>query len=93
MQICFVRRKTGSRITEIVSGKCVCFQWEFEKWKFENKNQVVFFSLVTGKALRIKSDGTVDGLGEQTDPGGECALMDNGSAVTFSLSGKGPLNA
>ena len=92
----------------------MCFQWEFEKWKFENKNQVVFFSLVTGKALRIKSDGTVDGLGEETDPGGECArmengtvdglgeetdpggecaCMENGTAVTFSLSGKGSLNA
>ena len=53
------------------STLCV-LQWEFEKWKFESKNQVMFFSLVTGKALRIKSDGTVDGLGEQTDPGSEC---------------------
>jgi hypothetical protein len=45
------------------------FQWELEKWKFENKNQVMLYSLVTGKALRIKSDGTVDGLGEERDPG------------------------
>ncbi|XP_070194990.1 lipoxygenase homology domain-containing protein 1-like isoform X2 [Littorina saxatilis] len=43
--------------------------WELEKWKFENKNQVMFFSMVTGKALRLKSDGTVDGLGEDVDPG------------------------
>ncbi|KAK7503970.1 hypothetical protein BaRGS_00004702, partial [Batillaria attramentaria] len=43
--------------------------WEYDKWKFDSKNQVMFFSLVTGKALRIKTDGTVDGLGEVTDPG------------------------
>lgn len=46
-------------------------QWEIEKWKFENKNQIMLFSLVTGKALRIKVDGTVDGLGERADPGGK----------------------
>ncbi|GFR86808.1 lipoxygenase-like protein domain-containing protein 1 [Elysia marginata] len=43
--------------------------WEFEKWKFDNKNQVVLMSMLTGKALRVKADGTVDGLGEETDAG------------------------
>ncbi|KAK3777632.1 hypothetical protein RRG08_021747 [Elysia crispata] len=43
--------------------------WEFEKWKFDSKNQVMLMSMLTGKALRIKADGTVDGLGEETDAG------------------------
>ncbi|XP_012939779.1 lipoxygenase homology domain-containing protein 1 isoform X2 [Aplysia californica] len=43
--------------------------WEFEKWKFESKNQVMFISKLTGKSLRIKGDGSVDGLGEEEDPG------------------------
>lgn len=51
----------------------VYFQWEFEKWKFENRNQVMLFSHATGKALRIKPDGTVDGLGEPKDRAGECS--------------------
>ena len=49
---------------------------------------MVFFSLVTGKALRIKSDGTVDGLGEETDPGGECVYIVNEITVEFNLLGK-----
>ena len=46
-------------------------QWEYEKWKFDNKNRVMLYSVITGKALRIKPDGTVDGLGEKSDAGGE----------------------
>ncbi|CAL1540914.1 unnamed protein product [Lymnaea stagnalis] len=43
--------------------------WEYEKWKFESKNHVMLFSMLTGKALRIKTDGSVDGLGEDSFPG------------------------
>lgn len=46
-------------------------QWEFEKWKYEGKNQVMLMSLLTGKALRIKPDGSVDGLGDARHPGCE----------------------
>ncbi|KAI8774235.1 lipoxygenasey domain-containing protein 1 [Biomphalaria glabrata] len=43
--------------------------WEYEKWKFESKTQIKLMSMLTGKALRIKPDGTVDGLGEDSFPG------------------------
>ncbi|XP_059163011.1 lipoxygenase homology domain-containing protein 1-like [Physella acuta] len=43
--------------------------WEYEKWKFESKNQIMLMSMMTGKALRIKPDGTVDGLGEDSFAG------------------------
>lgn len=51
---------------------CFVLQWEFEKWKFGAKNQVMFFSCQTGKALRIKPDAVVDALGDENSASGEC---------------------
>ena len=48
-------------------------QWEHERWKFDNRNMVMFYSQLTGKALRVKGDGTVDGLGEEKEKGGKSA--------------------
>ena len=52
-------------------GLYVLFQWEWEKWKFEKDCQVMFFSLVTGKALKLHKDLTIDGLGEEKDKWGK----------------------
>ncbi|KAL3869892.1 hypothetical protein ACJMK2_042519 [Sinanodonta woodiana] len=41
--------------------------WEYEKWKFEKGNQLKFYSIVTGKCLRLQADGSVDGLGKEKD--------------------------
>ncbi|KAK3579121.1 hypothetical protein CHS0354_022141 [Potamilus streckersoni] len=41
--------------------------WEYEKWKFEKGNQLKFYSIVTGKCLRLQADGSVDGLGREKD--------------------------
>ncbi|XP_055956181.1 lipoxygenase homology domain-containing protein 1 [Patella vulgata] len=38
--------------------------WESEKWKFDSKNQIKLISELTGKALRIKGDGSVDAMGD-----------------------------
>ena len=43
------------------------FQWEWEKWKYEKDCKVMFYSVVTGKPLRLNKDLTVDGLGEEKD--------------------------
>ncbi|KAH3831729.1 hypothetical protein DPMN_104999, partial [Dreissena polymorpha] len=41
--------------------------WEFEKWKYEQDGQVIFFSMMTGKAMRLNRDLSVDGIGEERD--------------------------
>ena len=46
------------------------FQWDHEKWKFDSRNEVVLFSQVTNKPLRVKPDGTVDALGDLRDSEG-----------------------
>ena len=51
------------------------FQWEWEKWKFEKDCQVMFFSLVTGKALKLHKDLTIDGLGEEKDKWGKTVYL------------------
>ena len=43
------------------------FQWEWEKWKYEKDCKVMFYSVITGKPLRLNKDLTVDGLGEEKD--------------------------
>ncbi|WAR22969.1 LOXH1-like protein [Mya arenaria] len=41
--------------------------WEFEKWKYDKDCQVVLFSVMTGKALRLNRDLSVDGIGDERD--------------------------
>ncbi|XP_046584646.1 LOW QUALITY PROTEIN: lipoxygenase homology domain-containing protein 1-like [Haliotis rubra] len=64
--------------------------WEFEKWKFENRNQVMYFSHSTGKALRIKLDGTVDGLGEPKDQTGVFSVLKKKNMVAVFSSQTNP---
>ena len=60
----------GQKITSVVTSHmlcCITLQWEWEKWKYEKDCQVMFYSVVTGKPLRLNRDLTVDGLGEEKD--------------------------
>lgn len=54
----------------------LCYlQWEYEKWKYEKDCQVVLFSVMTGKALRLNRDMTVDGIGDEKDKHGTAKFM------------------
>ncbi|XP_048249875.1 lipoxygenase homology domain-containing protein 1-like isoform X2 [Haliotis rufescens] len=64
--------------------------WEFEKWKFENRNQVMLFSHASGKALRIKPDGTVDGLGEPKDRAGVFSVLKKKNMVSVFSNQNNP---
>jgi len=46
------------------------FQWEYEKWKYEKDGQVVLYSVMTGKALKLNKDMSVDSVGEEKDTNG-----------------------
>jgi len=46
------------------------FQWEYEKWKYEKDGQVVLYSVMTGKALKLNKDLSVDSVGEEKDTNG-----------------------
>ncbi|XP_078590357.1 lipoxygenase homology domain-containing protein 1-like isoform X3 [Branchiostoma floridae x Branchiostoma japonicum] len=41
--------------------------WELEKWKFQRGNHIVLFSKATHKAVRIKTDASVDAYGDLRD--------------------------
>ncbi|KAL4236123.1 retinal rod cell development [Mactra antiquata] len=44
--------------------------WEYEKWKYEKDCQLVLYSVMTGKSLRLNRDLTVDGVGDEKDKNG-----------------------
>lgn len=44
--------------------------WEQEKWKFQKGNRIMIISKSTGRAIRTRPDGSVDGLGEVSHPFG-----------------------
>ncbi|XP_076807722.1 lipoxygenase homology domain-containing protein 1-like isoform X3 [Clavelina lepadiformis] len=46
--------------------------WELEKWKFQRGNQLVLINHATRKALRLRHDAVVDGLGDPALP--QCAF-------------------
>ena len=46
---------------------------------------MTFISMLTGKALRVKGDGSVDGLGEPEDPGCELFLFFLFVCISFLL--------
>ncbi|XP_078677295.1 uncharacterized protein LOC144913960 isoform X2 [Branchiostoma floridae x Branchiostoma belcheri] len=41
--------------------------WELEKWKFQKGNHIVLFCKATNKAVRIKTDASVDAYGDPRD--------------------------
>ncbi|XP_071964229.1 uncharacterized protein [Antedon mediterranea] len=43
------------------------FIWEMDKWKFKRGSQLVFFSKGTGKAVKLKADGSVEASGDIND--------------------------
>ena len=47
---------------------CYVCQWELEKWKFQKGTHIVFVSQATEKALRVRSDAAIDGLGDPSLP-------------------------
>nr|XP_039257172.1 lipoxygenase homology domain-containing protein 1-like [Styela clava] len=42
--------------------------WDQEKWKFQKGNQIMLISKATGRSIRTKPDGSVDGLGVVSHP-------------------------
>ncbi|XP_064626993.1 lipoxygenase homology domain-containing protein 1-like isoform X2 [Lineus longissimus] len=52
---------------EYFMDKLAAEMWEYERWKFAPKSQIMLFSKVTQKAVRILRNGRVDGLGELDD--------------------------
>ena len=43
------------------------FQWDFEKWKYEEYTQVLVYSTNTNLPVRIKQDGSIDANGDYVD--------------------------